>query len=189
MKSADAPAASVAIVSVTWAGVLASVKAGPRVWDCETRVVPGGSATVRTTAGASLGPRFLTRAAYVTSFPASAVAGPVIVTVSSDSGATVSLSVACFVPGVSARSAGAVTLAVLLSVPEAVAARRPPPVNATFPPGAMLTDSSRAPEPEAAQDEPVEATHVQVTRERPGKASTTLAPAAWLGPALDATIV
>src|SRR3954451_10321863 len=49
VKLADAPAASVAIVSLIALPLCVSVKAGPAPWACETKVVPIGSESARAT--------------------------------------------------------------------------------------------------------------------------------------------
>ena len=98
-------------------------------------------------------------------------------------GKPVKLPAGSFVP------TGAVTVAVLLIVPEpavtvAVA------VKVAVPPTSRLTGALMFPEPLAGQLDPAEAAQVQVTPEScAGMLSVTVAPVTALGPALLATIV
>src|SRR5580704_15666903 len=55
-KVALAVAARLLMVSVTWLPLLLSVKVGPRVWVCDTKVVPVGSRSLRVTLVAGSGP-------------------------------------------------------------------------------------------------------------------------------------
>src|SRR5882762_10612063 len=94
---------------------------------------------------------------------------------------TVLLSVALLLPAGSLVPAGAVTVAVLLIVPEpavtvAVA------VKVAVPPTSRLTGALMFPEPLAGQLEPADAAHVQVTLATwAGKLSVTVAPVTALG--------
>jgi len=85
---------------------------------------------------------------------------------------------------------GAVTVAVLLSVPVAPGDTVALTVYVSVPPERMLALSAMFPEPLAAQLEPAEAEHVQETPVSvPGKVSLTVAPVTWLGPLLVTVIV
>src|SRR5437588_300754 len=68
------------MVSVIALPLWVSVKVGPDVWLCDTKVSPAGNVSVRDTVWASLGPLLVTEIVYVILVPAVAVAGPVLVT-------------------------------------------------------------------------------------------------------------
>jgi len=103
---------------------------------------------------------------------------------------SVSLSVAELLPGLgSVTPAGAVTVAVLDSVPVAAAEMAALTVYVTDPPAGRLTVSVMLPEPAAVQVPPPAPTQVQVAVSEAGNVSATVAPVALLGPALDAVIV
>src|SRR5204862_238396 len=102
----------------------------------------------------------------------------------------VSPSVAELLPGVgSVTPAGAVTVAVLLSVPVAAAEMVGLAAWVALPPTGRLTVSLRLPEPDAVQVPPPAPVHVQVQGNEAGKVSATVAPVALLGPALLAVMV
>ena len=104
--------------------------------------------------------------------------------------AKVSLSVAELLPGVgSVTPAGAVTVAVLLSVPVAPALIVQLAVKVTLPPLGRLTVSLMLPDPEAVQVPPPAPAHVHVHVRDAGNVSATVLPVALLGPAFDAVIV
>ena len=84
---------------------------------------------------------------------------------------------------------GAVTVAVLTSVPAAVVASVPRTVKVAVPPTARFTVAARLPLPPAGQLLPAEATQVHVTPvSATGSTSFTLAPVTALGPLLRATM-
>ena len=128
---------------------------------------------------------------------------------------TVFASVAELFPAGSFTPPGAVTVAVLLIVPDPLAvavtvkvaappesrftdaARFPLPLAGQLDPAlavqvhvAPVTDAARFPDPLAGQTEPALAVHVQVAPvSAAGKLSVTVAAVTALGPAFDATIV
>src|SRR3954463_4947834 len=103
---------------------------------------------------------------------------------------SVSGPVAELLPGVgSVTPAGAVTVAVLLSVPVANAEIEQLAVYVALPPLGRLTVSLRLPEPEAVQVPPPAPAHVQVQVSEAGNVSATVALVALLGPALLAVTV
>jgi hypothetical protein len=105
-------------------------------------------------------------------------------------GGIVSVSVAELLPGVgSVTPLGALTVAVLKSVPVALAEMLALAVKATDPPAGRLTVSLILPVPLAVQVPPRAPTQVHVTLSAAGKTSTTVTPVAGLGPAFDAVIV
>src|SRR5438876_961471 len=100
----------------------------------------------------------------------------------------VGLEVAVLFPAGSLVPAGAVTVAVLLIVPDPLAVAVT--VNVAVPPLVRSTSAFTLPLPLAGQAEPTEATHVHVGLVRcPANTSLTVAPTTALGPALLATIV
>src|SRR3954463_16593360 len=102
----------------------------------------------------------------------------------------VSLSVAELLPGVgSVTPAGAVTVAVLLTVPVAAAEMGQLAGEVTLPPAGRLTLPLMLPEPDAVQVPPPAPTQVQVQVSDAGKVSATVAAVALLGPALEAVMV
>src|SRR3954465_1914252 len=103
---------------------------------------------------------------------------------------SVSLSVSELLPGVgSVTPAGAVTVAVLLSVPVAAAEMVALTVYVTDPPDGRLTVLLMLPDPAAVQVPPPAPTQVQVAVSEAGNVSATVAPVALLGPAFDAVMV
>src|SRR5690242_12201096 len=105
-------------------------------------------------------------------------------------GVSVSVSVALLLPGVgSVTPPAAATVAVLLSVPDALAQIFPTPLYSALPPEGRLTVSLIFPLPEAVQVPPPAPTHVQVQVSEAGKVSDTVEPGALLGPALEAVMV
>src|SRR3954465_11365247 len=89
---------------------------------------------------------------------------------------SVSLSVSELLPGVgSVTPPGAVTVAVLLSVPVAAAEMPQLAVYVALPPLGRLTVSLRLPEPDAVQVPPPAPTHVQVQLSEAGNVSATVA--------------
>lgn len=121
----------------------------------------------------------------------SLVCPSVLVMATSASGVRVVVSVALLLPELgSATPVPAITEAVLLSVPVAEAKMVALTVKVTEPPTGRLTIWLRLPEPEAVQEAPPLAEHVQVTAVRAaGKVSETSAAGALLGPSLEATMV
>src|SRR5882672_7060431 len=104
-------------------------------------------------------------------------------------GASVSESVAELLPGVgSVTPAGAVTVAVLLSVPVARLEMVQLAVYVTLPVFGRFTVSLMLPEPEAVQVPPFAPAQVQVQVREAGNVSATVEPVAALGPALDAVM-
>src|SRR4051794_17152756 len=104
--------------------------------------------------------------------------------------ANVSVSVALLLPGVgSAIASGATTSALLTSVPVAAALIVADAVYVTDPPAGRLTVSLMFPLPLAVQVPPPAPAQVQVAVRAPGKVSTTVAPVAAVGPALEAVMV
>src|SRR6201999_2166664 len=102
----------------------------------------------------------------------------------------VSVSVAELLPGVgSVTPPGAVTVAVLLSVPVAAGETVQLAVYVTLAPLGRLTVPLMLPEPAAVQVPPPAPTQVQVQVSEAGNVSATVAPVAALGPALLAVIV
>src|SRR4029077_1068939 len=92
---------------------------------------------------------------------------------------SVSLSVAELLPGVgSVTPAGAVTVAVLLSVPVAAAEMGQLAGEGSLPPLGRLTVLLMLPEPEAVQVPPPAPTQVHVQVSEAGKVSATVAPVA-----------
>src|SRR5882762_8030319 len=106
-------------------------------------------------------------------------------------GVSVSLSVAELFPGfVSVTPAGALTVAVLLSVPVARLEIVQVEVYVTLPPAGRLTVSLMLPaNGPAVQVPPLAPTHVVLQVSEAGKVSATVAPEALLGPALLAVMV
>jgi hypothetical protein len=86
--------------------------------------------------------------------------------------------------------AGAVMVAVLVKVPEAVGETLAVRVKMALPLAGIFTSALRLPVPLAGQDEPGAAEQVHVAPERTaGKVSVTRAPATASGPALETPIV
>src|SRR2546430_392754 len=91
---------------------------------------------------------------------------------------------------VSVTPAGAVTVAVLTRFPVADDFTVTETVKVAVPPASRLTEAEMSPEPEAGQDDPEEATHVQLTPDSfDEKLSATEAPVTSEGPLLLTTIV
>src|SRR3954447_22197503 len=100
------------------------------------------------------------------------------------------VSVSLLLPAASVTPAGALTVAVLDSVPVAEEATVPLTVNVAVPPERRLTEAAMLPVPEAGQDEPLEAVQVQAAPVKAaGKVSATEAPTTSEGPLLVTTIV
>src|SRR5262245_42546479 len=111
----------------------------------------------------------------------------VLVIARSACAARVSVSVAELLPGVGSLTApGVATVAVLDSVPVALAEIVALAVKVTEPPAGRLTVSLMFPAPLAVHDPPPAPTHVQVAVSAAGNVSATVDPGALLGPAFDA---
>jgi len=106
-------------------------------------------------------------------------------------GTNVSVSVAVLLAGVgSVVPPGRATLAVLASVPVAVAEMMPVSANVAVPPASNETVALIEPVPDAGQDDPTDAVQVHVAPAIvPGTVSVTVPPVTTDGPEFDATIV
>ena len=138
------------------------------------------------------GPALVATIVYVTVWPGTAVGEPsVFVTERSATRASVSVSVAVLLAGVgSVTPVGAVTLAVLESVPLAVEASSAVSVYVAVAPLGRFTVSVIEPVPLAVHVAPLDAEHVHVAALRAdGSESVTVAPVTADGPTLVATIV
>src|SRR4249919_1531887 len=128
----------------------------------------------------------------MTLVPATALAGPLLVTWTSAEGASVTVLVAVLlVVSPSRAPAGAATVDVLTSRPVAFPAIRPVTVNVARSPASSVTVVARLPVPEAAaQLDPGSAAQVQAgATSATGNRSLTLAPVTGLGPVLVTTMV
>jgi len=157
----------------------------------ETNTSPLGVAFATLTASASDGPLLVMLSVYVTVLPGTTDAEPVAVIATSADGTSASLAVALLFPAGSFVPTGAATVAVLASVPVALAEIVPVAVNVTVPPLSTFTLAARFPLPLAAgQAEPAVAVQLQVTPLMiAGKLSVTVAPVTALGPALLTAMV
>src|SRR3954466_304170 len=155
------------------------------------QVSDAGKVSATVAPGALLGPAFDAVIVYVTEPPAVAVVTPsVFVIERSADAARVSLSVAELLPGVgSVTPPGAVTVAVLLSVPTADAEMVQLAVYVVLPPAGRLIVSLMLPLPDAVQVPPPAPAQVQVQVSDAGNVSATVEADALLGPAFDAVIV
>src|SRR5262245_16683084 len=158
----------------------------------ETNVSPGGVGSSTTTAVASDGPGFVTVIVKVRFVPAVTFGGPLFVSCTSAAVMIAVVSVALLLSrSGSGVSPGAATLAVLLSVPVALAATVPVAVKVTDPPAARSTVVTMSPvPPPAPQVPPVPGLHVHVTPiSSGGNVSVTPAPTTAVGPAFATVIV
>ena len=121
----------------------------------------------------------------------SEVSPSVLVTARSARGVNVSVSVAELLARFgSVVPPGAVTVAVLASVPVADAEMLAVSTNVAVPDGSRSTVVLMLPAPDAGQTEPADAVHVQLADDSAaGSVSATAAPTATDGPALETTIV
>jgi hypothetical protein len=127
---------------------------------------------------------------YVSAVPGTIDATPSVFVIDSSAVVVkVSVSVAVLFAGVgSVDPPGSATLAVLVSDPVALGEIVPVIVKVAVPLGTSVTEALIEPVPDAAHDEPAEATHDQVTPERvAGMVSVTVAPVIVEGPAFEAT--
>src|SRR5262245_37603682 len=152
----------------------------------QVQVSEAGNVSATVAPVALLGPALLAVIVYVVLPPAVTVVTPsTLVMERSALPPSVSLSVAELLPGVgSVTPAGAATVAVLLSVPDAAAEIEQLAVYVTLPPTGRLAVSLMFPEPDAVQVPPPAPTHVQLHVSEAGKVSATVDPGALLGPAL-----
>ncbi len=179
-------------VRVPPAGMLPSAQGNPAGQSpaVPTNVSPLGSGTVTSTFAASDGPLLVTVAVNVMVVPGVAAAGPVCVTCTSACGVSAAVAVLLLLPAGSFTPTGAVTVAVLVSEPVAVAAMVPVAVNVAVPPLSRSTVVLMSPAPSAAQLEPALALQVQVTAlSVAGNRSLTVAAVTALGPAFDTVMV
>lgn len=139
------------------------------------------------------GPAFCTVMVYVTAVPGTSVVAPsVLVMLRSPVGESVSVSLAeLFAEFVSETPDGTVMVAVLVTLPVAVARMVAVTVNVAVPPTARFTATENDPDPEAvAQLEPAEAAQTHdAALMFAGMTSATVAPLTGFGPLLLAMIV
>ena len=138
------------------------------------------------------GPAFDTTIVYVTGVPGTSVVAPsVFVTERSVTVFSVVVSMELlFADDGSVTPLGAAIVAVFDKMPDALGEMFAVIVYVAVDPTARLTVSLMLPVPVAAHEAPAVATHVQVAPDNdPGRASATVAPTTFEGPALEATIV
>ena len=138
------------------------------------------------------GPRFEIETVYTSGAPGATGSGESeMVTLRSASGFSVSVSVAALLVETGSMTPdGGVTLAVLASVPVAAGLTSPSSTNVADPPARRFTEALIGPEPDAGQEEPGVAVHVQDTPVIvAGGTSLTVAPVTAAGPALETAIV
>jgi len=138
------------------------------------------------------GPAFDATIVYVTDVPGTLEVTPSVLVIDRSAvGTNVSVSVAVLLAGVgSVVPPGRATLAVLASVPVAVAEMMPVSANVAVPPASNETVALIAPEPDAGHDDPADAAHVHVAPVIvAGTVSVTVPPVTTDGPELEATIV
>lgn len=163
----------------------------PAPTQVQVQVSLAGNVSATVAPVALLGPALDAAIVYVTDPPAVAVVTPSVFVIERSADApSVSVSVAELLPGVgSVTPPGAVTVAVLLSVPLAAAEMVQLAVYVVLPPAGRLIASLILPLPDAVQVPPPAPVQVHVQVSDAGNVSATVDPGALLGPAFDAVIV